>query len=54
MASVVKTESGIDLLQRLSVRPKLLGLQVEIFGDNGPQPGKKSQKLYCNIKKLPL
>lgn len=39
MASVVKTESGIDLLQRLSVRPKLCGLQVDIFGENGPEPG---------------
>ena len=39
MANSVKTESGIDLLQRLSVRPKLLGLQNEVFGENGPQPG---------------
>lgn len=39
MANTVKTESGIDLLQRLSVRPKLLGLQNEVFGENGPQPG---------------
>lgn len=34
-----KSESGIDLLQRLAVRPKLLGLQVEIFGLDGPRPG---------------
>ena len=39
MANIVKTESGIDLLQRLSVRPKLIGLQTEVFGENGPQPG---------------
>lgn len=39
MANIVKTESGIDLLQRFSVRPKLIGLQVEIFGDDGPLPG---------------
>ncbi len=38
-SAVVKTESGIDLLQRLSLRPKLIGLQVEVFGENGPQPG---------------
>ena len=38
MANTVKIESGIDLLQRLSVRPKLLGLQSEIFGENRPQP----------------
>ena len=36
---VVKTESGLDLLQRLQARPKLIGLQPELFGDNGPQPG---------------
>jgi hypothetical protein len=35
----VKSESGIDLLQRLAIRPKLSGLQPEVFGDNGPQPG---------------
>jgi hypothetical protein len=38
MANTVKTESGIDLLQRLSVRPKLLGLQNEVFGENRLQP----------------
>ena len=39
MANIVKTESGIDLLQRLSVRPKLLGFQTKIFGNGGLQPG---------------
>lgn len=39
MTNAVKSESGIDLLQRLAVRPKLLGLQPQIFGENGPQPG---------------
>lgn len=39
MANIVKTESGIDLLQRFSVRPKLIGLQVEVFGEDGPLPG---------------
>lgn len=37
--NLVKTESGIDLLQRLSVRPKLSGFQTAVFGENGPQPG---------------
>ncbi|KAI9561557.1 putative XRCC3 [Daphnia sinensis] len=39
MANIVKTESGIDLLQRFSVRPKLIGLQAEVFGEDGPLPG---------------
>lgn len=39
MNNSIKSESGIDLLQRLAVRPKLSGLQVEIFGRNGPLPG---------------
>ena len=39
MSNSIKSESGIDLLQRLALRPKLLGLQVELFGRSGPQPG---------------
>ena len=39
MSNSIKSESGIDLLQRLAVRPKLAGLDVEIFGKNGPLPG---------------
>ena len=35
----IKSESGIDLLQRLAQRPKLLGLQPELFGQDGPQHG---------------
>ena len=38
-AAIVKTENGIDLLQRLATRPKLVGLQPQLFGENGPQPG---------------
>ena len=49
---------GIDLLQRLSVRPKLLGLQNEVFGENRPQPcdvidyWKKFQPQNCFINSM--
>ena len=58
MANTVKTESGIDLLQKLSVRPKLLGLQNEVFGENRPQPHdvvdywKKFQPQNCFINSM--
>lgn len=35
----VKSESGLDAMQRLAERPKILGLHPEVFGSNGPQPG---------------
>lgn len=52
----VHSESGTDLLQRLAVRPKLAGLQAELFGDDGPRPGDvvEVNDRGCGVKTLLL
>lgn len=52
----VKSESGIDLLQRLAVRPKLIGLQPELFGLEDPKPGDviEINEKNCCVKNILL